>query len=429
MSDIDLNPAADLPKAANLSLNGLHISPPMARAMSNLCEAGADLSDHLELIKSVDWANTSLGPVGQWSQELATQFHLMMLNPTPQSLTLGTDSIVIYNPAYADLIRDHHPSFFGKPIATWTAWRQYFASIQRVMGKAAAIGRAVEEKDFVMYLPKNGILEEISLFITVIRLPAPLSGFLTTFQDNTTQMVRDRRISSLKEFSECWKSSVNMDDLWTKILNQLSDRPRQFCFTALYTATLAFDTGNASDSSNAESEDIAYALHPMSPAYETTPESLKIVELAPPNVPLVILMRKSHSTRAPVLISGQDIPHVWQDLARRQGYRDDVRKAVILPSSSNKLSKVQAFLVLGLSTRRGYDEHYKTFFLEVQRLLADAVNNLISVQETIKKKMDLAKRARIEKELMEKELQIRREQAELAQLKMGRLSSTAESVE
>jgi len=226
-------------------------------------------------------------------------------------------------------------------------------------------------ENFIMYLPENGILEEVSLFITVVRMPAPLAGYLTTIQDNTQNMVRERRISSLKEFSECWKAAVDLDELWTRIIDQLSEQPRRFSFTALYTATLAADD-SASDSSGIESDDVAYALHQMCRGYNVTPEDLKVIDLASDKIPILPLMCKSHSSRTPVLISKQDIPDVWQQIAKSQSFGDEVRHAVVLPSSSNKLSKVQALLILGLSTRRAHDDHYKKFFLEVQRLLAQS---------------------------------------------------------
>lgn len=412
------DPGATLVDHLNETFSDLHIDP-MVRSFRDLSEAGEDLEELMELMRAVDWKATSLGPLETWSQELATQFHLMMLNPMAQSLALGREAIVIYNKAYADIIRDHHPSFFGTPITTWTSWRVYFPAIQRVMSKAAKVGRAIEEKDFIMYLPKNGSLEEVSLFITVVRLPRPLSGFLSSLQENTVQMVRDRRISNLKEFSESWKSAEDLDDLWLKVLDRLSCQPRRFCFAALYTATLSEEAGFASDSSSStESDEGAYALHEQTPGYDDMPEDLKLIELASSEPPIVPLMRKAHSTRTPMLVSQQDVPTAWQQLAQSHGFEEPAQNFVILPSSTNKLSKTHALIILGLSTRRTYDDAYKTFLLEVQRLISDVINNLISARESAKKKRDSARRARIAKELMEKELALRREQAEVAETKM-----------
>lgn len=214
MSGLHFDSGSPLSKAAGISLDGQNLSP-MAKALADLREAGDDLATYLEAMKSIRWEDTSLGPLDNWSQELTTQFHLMMLNSTAQNLILGDDTIVVYNEAYAEIIRDHHPSYFGTSITSWHAWEPYFPAIKRVVEQAANFGRAVEEKDFLMYLPKNGLWEEISLLVMVIRLPTPLAGFLTTIQENTTQMVRDRRISSLKEFSECWKPSESLDELST----------------------------------------------------------------------------------------------------------------------------------------------------------------------------------------------------------------------
>jgi len=280
-----------------------------------------------------------------------------------------------------------------------------------------------------MYLPVNGTLEEVSMSITVIALPAPLSGFHATFQDTTLSMVRERRIDSLKEFSECWKSADSLDHLWMKLFDQLSGRPNQFCFTTLYTASSATDTGHASDSSSGggDSEDVVYTVYPDTHGEKT--DSLATIDLTTTSSPLNAYFRKAQSIRAPVLIPHEVIPNTWQQLAQSKGFQDICQQAVIIPSSSNKLTKVQAFLVLGLSTRRPYDDAYRTFLLEVQRVLADRVINIITVREAANKKRDMAKRARIEKDLIEKELVLRKQEAELASNKVDRLAEVAESVE
>ena len=86
-------------------------------------------------------------------------------------------------------------------------------------------------------------------------------------------------------------------------------------------------------------------------------------------------------------------------------------------------------MILGLSTRRPYDDAYRTFLLEVQRILADCTINIITAREAANKKRDIAKRARIEKDLIEKELVLRKQEAELASNKVDRLAEVAESVE
>jgi hypothetical protein len=397
--------------------------------LERLRKAGPDLQAHMLLMDQIDFAATSLGPLSTWSQELATQFYLTMMTPVPQSITLGPDSIVLYNAAYGKLIRDYHPYYFGRSVTTWVEWAPYFPTMQKIMTEAASNGRAVQEDHFVMYLPVDGIFEEVSMSITVIALPSPLSGFHATFQDTTLSMVRERRIDSLKEFSECWKSAESLDDLWMNLFNQLRGRPNQFCFTTLYTASSTVDAGNASDSSSGggDSEDVVYTVYPDTDVKAT--DSLATIDLTSTSIPLNAYFRKARSIRAPVLLPHEAIPEHWQQLAQGRGFGDICRQAVIIPSSSNKLTKVQAFLILGLSTRRPYDDAYRTFLLEVQRILADSVINIITAREVANKKRDMAKRARIEKDLIEKELVLRKQEAEIASSKVDRLAEVAESVE
>jgi hypothetical protein len=397
--------------------------------MDRLRKAGPDLQAHMQLMDQIDFADTSLGPLSTWSQELATQLYLTMMTPVPQSITLGPDSITLYNVAYGKLIRDYHPSYFGRSVTSWIEWAPYFQIIQEILTEAASTGRTAQADNFIMYLPVNGVFEEVSLSLAVIALPSPLTGFHATFQDTTLLMVRERRIDSLKEFSECWKSAESLDDLWMKLFNQLSGRPNQFCFTTLYTATSTADAGNASDSSSGggDSEDVVYTVY--SDADVEATDSLARIDLTSSSSPLNAYFRKARSIRAPVLLPHEVIPENWQQLAQSKGFEDVCRQAVIIPSSSNKLTKVQAFLVLGLSTRRPYDDAYRTFLLEVQRILADCAINIITAREAANKKRDMANRARIEKDLIEKELALRKQEAELASNKVDRLAEVAESVE
>lgn len=62
-----------------------------------------------------DWGATSLGPQEQWPQRLTAAWELILDSPVPMALLCGEDYLLLYNDAFADILRDRHPKSFGRP--------------------------------------------------------------------------------------------------------------------------------------------------------------------------------------------------------------------------------------------------------------------------------------------------------------------------
>ena len=68
-----------------------------------------------ELIDTLDWARTPLGPMRSWRQSLRTSIDLCLASRFPIVLYWGTELVTIYNDAYAPILRSKHPSALGRP--------------------------------------------------------------------------------------------------------------------------------------------------------------------------------------------------------------------------------------------------------------------------------------------------------------------------
>jgi hypothetical protein len=77
-----------------------------------------ELQEHILYLRRIDWAGTSLGPIGDWSYELNLLVTTLMLETRPTALFLGPESIVVYNIAYGALCGTRHPRILGKSINT-----------------------------------------------------------------------------------------------------------------------------------------------------------------------------------------------------------------------------------------------------------------------------------------------------------------------
>lgn len=75
-----------------------------------------------ELIRSFNWAATSLGHADQWSQSLKTCIQILLSSTHPMLLCWGNERILIYNDACRELLGSQHPLSMGQPaVMVWPA--------------------------------------------------------------------------------------------------------------------------------------------------------------------------------------------------------------------------------------------------------------------------------------------------------------------
>jgi hypothetical protein len=67
-----------------------------------------------ELIRSMDWSKTSLGPIDSWPQSLRTTASLCLGSNFPMCLAWGPNYIQIYNDGYWPICGGKHPQSMGK---------------------------------------------------------------------------------------------------------------------------------------------------------------------------------------------------------------------------------------------------------------------------------------------------------------------------
>jgi hypothetical protein len=67
------------------------------------------------LIRSMDWSQTPVGPVSDWSQALRTTVGMILRARFPFILWWGSHFIQIYNDPYRPVPGDKHPQSMGQP--------------------------------------------------------------------------------------------------------------------------------------------------------------------------------------------------------------------------------------------------------------------------------------------------------------------------
>src|SRR5689334_6737588 len=76
--------------------------------------------DMVARIRAFGWAATPLGPRDAWSPSLKLAVEMITATNFPMALRWGPELVLIYNDAYAPLLREHHPGGLGKSFAQFS---------------------------------------------------------------------------------------------------------------------------------------------------------------------------------------------------------------------------------------------------------------------------------------------------------------------
>jgi len=160
-----------------------------------------------ELIRSIDWSQTSLGPVDTWPQSLRLSTSIMLSTPFPMYIAWGKEYTQLYNDGYRPILgKTKHPQAMG--IST----RQTFAEIYHIVGPMfddVMTGKAIWAPDFMYVLERNGYPEECFFdfaYSPIHNEDGTIGGVLVTVIEKTENF---KNVKKLEESHQALKNSEN----------------------------------------------------------------------------------------------------------------------------------------------------------------------------------------------------------------------------
>lgn len=141
------------------------------------------------------------------------------------------------------------------------------------------------------------------------------------------------------------------------------------------------------------------------------------------------------SSKNPQLLRVADgtVPDAWVHAAQGRGYADgmpdDLAAVVLLPLISNRTARTVGILILGLNTRRPWNDSYQSWISEFSRDINESVTSILLTEEAARIQHENAKQASREQVLLAKELAAREREASYANDKTMRLLKMMEQVD
>lgn len=208
--------------------------PTILSLLQQVVTGDAKTDRDLRLLCNADWSSTSLGPLSSWPQDLLTLIYLAMLSPPPQFFFLEIDHIFLYNTAASHILRDHHPAYFAKPVATLERLQPQAEAIAQIIRDATENRRPAVQRDLPFFFDNNNYLEELLLPTTMVLLPPHLPGFQATIEYTTLSVTTRRRYQCLATLKTCCGSANDFPLLLQTVRRSLSPNEDDFPFGVVY---------------------------------------------------------------------------------------------------------------------------------------------------------------------------------------------------
>ena len=356
--------------------------------------SGLGTSDHITWIREFDWASTSLGPIETWPSQLRQACEMMLASPDPVTIFWGPDLILIYNEAYVALAGNKHPEMMGG--SARVHWKEVWDQYDGLFDQIRVDGKALKQDNSQLFILRSGYLEEGFFNLVVLPLlgdDGSVVGFYEPVSEVTKQTLSERRMHTLLKVSECTSTATSLKDLWQLLLEALSEHLDCLQFAGLYSL----------QPSNSPMLSPQYSIEGTVGFKGETTSFRPIVGIYDPLQDGILpALRKAHESRTAVLLKTSDgslSPSIIRRL-EAAGIDETPRECVVYPLSSSVDDSIDAFLIIGVSQRRPYDEDYQLFV----NLLARQVESTITFVKLFEKERERLK----QQALYESELKFRR---------------------
>jgi signal transduction histidine kinase len=203
-----------------------------------------------QVIRSMDWSRSPLGPMAGWPQSLRTTVGLCLASNFPISLVWGPRHVQIYNDGYWPICGAKHPGSMGQDFTEcWaSAWPVIGEAFERARG-----GTTSFLEDQRMFLDRNGYLEET--FFTFSFSPirdesGGVGGLFHPVTETTGKMLAQRRTRALRDLAGQAGKAQSVVDALRLAAKTLGDYELDLPFALFYatdasgrTAKLVAQTG------------------------------------------------------------------------------------------------------------------------------------------------------------------------------------------
>jgi signal transduction histidine kinase len=310
-------------------------------------------------IRALDWSNTPLGPIEQWSTSLRTTVSLMLNNRFPMLLWWTADYICIYNDAYIPVLGVKHPWGLGKPVRE--CWSEIWHVLQPLIDSPFNGGASTWMDDICLIINRNDYKEETHF--TVAYSPAPdttvpggIGGVLATVIETSAQAINERALETLRKTSSYSIGCQSEREVLVRAVEAIGENNSDFPFALIYAIDDLHQVGNLIATAGIDRND------------SLSPERIILTEENERFRPL----REAVETREPVIFS--DLANKFDPLPMGN-WDQPPHQAMAIPITLQGHPTPSAVMIAALNPYRRLEAQYMSFIRLVTDQIVQALAN------------------------------------------------------
>ncbi|KAI8165799.1 hypothetical protein KHU50_007001 [Colletotrichum sp. SAR 10_65] len=366
-----------------------------------------DQEPFLDMVDSVNWSATPLGPMDRWPSMLHQSYSQILCNSQPTAIYWGPKFTTVYNEAYGEMIGSRHPNLLGRPVTE--VFPEITDQLRGMMENPGQSRRASSEEEFCFFVEqRDGPPLETYLkwsLVPVIHNSECL-GFIHLISDTTMYHLFRRRIQMLVDMGEELVTAKDVKSYWSKLIEELSECDPAYDIPLAMLYSIEREGSSESGSESRHNFDYICRLegalgvpahHPIMPEY---------LRLKETDAGLAPQYRAALRSQGPLIISTSDgsLPKELLTGLQWRGFGDPCEAAIVLPIRPTKEEEVMGLLVLGLNPRRPYDDAYTLYIQLLAQKLTTSLACTVLLEEERRRGRNAAEQAAYDQAMLKEKL-------------------------
>ncbi|KAK4199619.1 hypothetical protein QBC40DRAFT_281713, partial [Triangularia verruculosa] len=374
-----------------------------------------------DVIESVDWAATPLGPQKSWSDRLEETFNQILVDSRPIALYWGPQYITIYNEAFSKLCGSRHPEMLGMTVED--AWHDAGKMLKDKMGSFTPKQKTIED-EWRFFIERESEVpggphwqEETYLrwsLIPVLENNEYL-GFMHAVAETTSMRLWERRMKMLIDMGGVLIAARDVKSYWEKTIEQLRmvDPQYDIPLAILYSVDEDPEASSQPPTPSLGPSKIC-RLEGALGVPDQHPIAPQTISLRMSDEGLALAFREALKSPHPLLLQTGDgtLPTNLLEGLQWRGFSDDpCRAAVICPIRPTKTENVMGLLLLGLNPRRPYDNDYRQYISLLNQKLATSLASIVLLEEEARRGRNAAEQAAYDQAMLKEKLEVQTKEA------------------
>lgn len=347
------------------------MKPPLSKTneavVPDFLSGGGEMDD---LIRSIDWTKTSLGPFEKWPQSLRTSASICLSSNFPICIYWGEQHVLIYNHAWSAIPGRKHPWALGK--TGQEVWPEIWNDIEPWFNTAFK-GEPVGSNDQLLFMERHGYAEECYFdftFTPIYGEGGKVEGVFNAVIETTKTLLNARQLQTLRDLSNLNAVSKNAEDIFFAAAKALEKNNKDFPFALIYKINTEGTTAKP----------VAYAG--LDESQTSFPCSIDLLHPTEGNFNFC----KAFDT-------GQIV--VSENNCRRKvlpkgGWDKEATHFIHIPIRRQGHNRPFAIISAALNPYRKFDEVYQQFIELAADQISTELNNVLAIEEERKRAEALA---------------------------------------